>query len=329
MKLSVPHVLGPRRASALAVGLSLLLGASLAVSLNASPADARPARHAKPAPALVFGVAMPGVPDDLTGLATVTTELGQAPGSVVWYDAWSRNADFPTDGARRIAATGAVPEITWEPWDPALGTDQPAYALDRITAGDFDGYLTRWARQIRAYRQPVVVRFAHEMNGNWYPWSEQVNGNGPGDSVAAWRHVVQIFTANHAGNVIWKWSPNVPYEGSTDLASLYPGDRYVDQVALDGYNWSTLQPWSTWQSFAEIFAPGLAQLRALTARPVYIGETGCPEIGGDKAAWVSDMFATLRAHPEIRGLTWFDFDKETDWRLDSSAPTLAAFRAGL
>ncbi|MFC4785113.1 glycoside hydrolase family 26 protein [Nocardioides sp. MAHUQ-72] len=248
---------------------------------------------------------------------------------MTWYAAWATTPGFDATGAARIAATGAVPEVTWEPWDPAAGTTQPAYTLDRIASGALDGYVSRWARQIRSYGKPVVIRLAHEMNGNWYPWAEGVNGNGPGDFVAAWRHVVGVFKANRVGNVTWSWAPNVPYDGSTPLSRLYPGDAYVTRVGLDGYNWSTLQPWSTWQSFADVFGPGLAQLAALTSKPVYIAETASPEVGGDKAAWIADMWSTLAAHPEIRGVTWFDFDKETDWQIDSSDASLAAFARGM
>jgi beta-mannanase len=167
------------------------------------------------------------------------------------------------------------------------------------------------------------------MNGNWYPWAEGVNGNGPGDYVRAWKHVRAIFTRVGVPNARWVWAPNVPYAGSVPLASLYPGDAYVEQVGLDGYNWSTLQSWSWWQSFGEVFGPGLDELRALTSRPVVIAEVGCPEVGGDKAAWVTGMWSTLAAHPEVRGLTWFDFAKETDWRIESSPASVEAFRAGL
>ena len=276
-----------------------------------------------------FGVASPGAPSNLTSVAALTDSLGRAPASVTWYAAWSFRTDFPAADAARVAATGAVPEVTWEPWDPQAGIDQPAYALDRFTAGDHDAYVTAWASQIKAYRKPVVLRFAHEMNGTWYPWSEQANGNSPGDYIAAWRHVTAIFRAVGATNVTWKWSPNVPYYGSADLRRLYPGDAYVGSVALDGYNWSTLQPGSTWTSFWDVFGPGVTQVRALTRKPLYVGEVGCPEIGGDKAAWISDMFATLAAHPEIRGFTWFDYAKETDWRIASSDAALRAFRDGL
>lgn len=298
---------------------------------------AGPAQAAKPTrtttsttpPPRTFGVAIPGAPTDLSGLSQLTSELGAAPQQVTWYAAWSAGTDFPSAAAANIAATGATPEVTWEPWDPSAGVDQPAYSLDRITAGAYDSYLTRWATQIRSYGQPVVIRLAHEMNGNWYPWSEQVNGNGAGDYAAMWRHVVSLFRTDKATNVIWTWSPNVPYTGATALKSVYPGDSYVDRVALDGYNWSTLQTWSSWQSFADIFATGVSALHSLTTKPIYIGEVGCPEVGGDKAAWVTDMFAWLSQHPEVRGVTWFDYNKETDWRIDSSAASLAAFRAGL
>ena len=41
------------------------------------------------------------------------------------------------------------------------------------------------------------------------------------------------------------------------------------------------------------------------------------------------MWTTLAAHPGVRGITWFDYDKETDWRIDSSDTALAAFANGM
>ena len=277
----------------------------------------------------VFGVSMPDVPGAMQPLRDLTASLGRAPELVMWYAAWSDVPSFPATQAADVAATGATPVITWEPWNPAYGVDQPAYALDRITAGAFDSYVSTWARQIRSYGKPVVLRFAHEMNGSWYPWSAQANGNTAADYVAAWKHVRAVFAKQKVTNVTWLWSPNVPYAGSTPLADVYPGDASVDQVALDGYNWADLQPGSTWQSFWDVFDGGVAAVRALTTKPLFVGEVGCPEAGGDKAAWITDMFATLKAHPEIRGFTWFDHAKEADWRIDSSAASLDAFRTGL
>jgi hypothetical protein len=56
---------------------------------------------------------------------------------------------------------------------------------------------------------------------------------------------------------------------------------------------------------------------------------GCAEVGGDKAQWISDLFASIEARPRIHNFIWFDISKETDWRIDSSAAALSAFHTGL
>nr|WP_285320774.1 hypothetical protein [Pseudarthrobacter sp. lyk4-40-TYG-27] len=58
------------------------------------------------------------------------------------------------------------------------------------------------------------------MNSNWYPWSEQGNGNGPGDYVSACRHVHDVVASTGATNITWVWNPNVPNWGSTPLTDL-------------------------------------------------------------------------------------------------------------
>src|SRR5205807_106268 len=94
---------------------------------------------------------------------------------------------------RAVSRRGSVPEITWEPWDSWAGVRQPRYTLASIIAGRHDAYIRRSARALRAYGKPVLLRFAQEMNGTWYPWAERANGNRPGQFATAWRHVWRIF----------------------------------------------------------------------------------------------------------------------------------------
>jgi len=276
-----------------------------------------------------FGVTVAGFPADDSELRRLASGLQRRPDVVMWYDAWSSGTDFPADAAARVRRLGAVPEITWEPWDPAAGPDQQTYPLPGIAAGDQDEYLARWAGQVAGYGFPVRLRFAHEMNADTYPWSEVDGRNPRGSYVAAWRHVRDVFDDAGADNVTWVWSPNTPYDGTTPLEDLYPGDEQVEAVALDGYNWSTVRPDLGWQSFEETFGPGIGELAALTDRPLFIGEVASAEQGGDKAAWVRDMFDTMRSADEVCGFTWFDIAKETDWRIDSSPASHEAFRAEL
>lgn len=128
----------------------------------------------------------------------------------------------------------------------------------------------------------------------------------------------------------WIWSPNVPYYGSTDLAGLFPGAGYVDVVALDGYNWGTSAPWSGWVSPQDLFAPGIAQLRTLAPGvPILISETASSEAGGNKAAWNTELVSYLAAQPDVMGFVWFHLQKETDWRINSSATAASAFNSAL
>jgi hypothetical protein len=60
-----------------------------------------------------------------------------------------------------------------------------------------------------------------------------------------------------------------------------------------------------------------------------IAEVASTELGGDKAAWMTQGLLTdLPARfPRVHMVIWFDENKETDWRVDSSATSLASYRA--
>jgi hypothetical protein len=235
------------------------------------------------------------------------------------------NEPFPSQAAQQAADRDALLMISWEPQVPGAGQSQPRYALDRITEGAFDGYLRAFARAAAATRRPVLIRFAAEMNGDWQVWSTGANGNQPVDYADAYRHVVRVVRGAGARNIRWAFNPIVSYEGSQPLAQLYPGDAYVDWVALDGYNWGPLQPWG-WQPFADIFARGLAELRTVAARkPLAVAEIGCAP-GPGKAEWVAEALVRARA-AGARMVVWFEHDKETDWRLSAERDVASAARS--
>ena len=83
--------------------------------------------------------------------------------------------------------------MTLEPIIKNSTNGQPS--LDDITNGVYDAQLTAWAQAAAAQNMAFVLRFAQEMNGNWYTWSDGAMGNGAGDFVPAWRHVHTNRTA--------------------------------------------------------------------------------------------------------------------------------------
>jgi cellulose synthase (UDP-forming) len=247
-------------------------------------------------------------------------------GIVQWFADW-RHGSVDVAQLRAVAARGSTPQITWEPWDNARrDSNQPAYTLASIIRGRHDTYIRSWAHDLRQYGGPVLLRFAQEMNGVVYPWAEAKNGNRPGEYARAWRHVHDIFTAEGATNVSWVWCPVT----RAVVPAQYPGDRYVDVVALSGFNGGTALPWGGWRTFADAFNAPLQSLRRLAPdKPVQISEVSTAQAGGSKSLWIKQMFDYVQAHTWIRSVLWFDLPKQTDWRVATSPAAERAFADGV
>lgn len=262
-----------------------------------------------------------GAPEDAAALDSYAAAVGRNPDIVMDYS----NITDPLLTPREISnlqARGETPLVTWQLFKS--GWSGPTIPLAEIAAGNYDGYLRESAMLARSLPfNEVMIRFGHEMNGNWYGWSGD-----PSAYVSAWRHVVSVFRQEGATNVKWVWAPNVD-NGSYPFASYFPGDEWVDYVGLDGYNWGTAGIGvNKWQSLEEVFSSSYAQITRLSARPVIITETSSSEAGGDKASWITQGFLHTipEQFPRVRAVIWFDRAQEEDWRIASSSASLEAYR---
>jgi beta-mannanase len=268
------------------------------------------------------------------------------------YLSW--NKGFNPGMYNANARIGRISFITWEymQWQAGPMQGYEDLPLQAILDGRHDPYLLDWAEGVRDFDLPIFIRWGHEMNGDWYPWSGIFNGagtldgfgdpgkaDGPERFVAAYQYIHDLFESAGAENVLWVWCPNAPfsvmesvYSPWNTASAYYPGDEYVDWLCFDGYNWGTSafgQSFnSTWASFDEIFAESYRELQALNPdKPIIIGEFASTEDGGDKAAWITDAFESVKSdYPQIRALIWFHIAKETDWRINSSPEAFAAFQ---
>ena len=233
----------------------------------------------------------------------------------------------------QIRAHGAIPFFSWGSQSTPASLDQPDFQLSDVIAGTYDSYIRQFAEEARDWGHPFFLRFNWEMNGNWFAWMEGVNGNQPGESVAAWRHVHDIFTEVGATNATWVWCPNVDPTGDLrDLASLYPGDEYVDWTGLDGYNWGSTRG-DRWLSFDQLYRSTYDYITKTLApsKPLVIAEVGSSEHGGSKSAWIEDALDSVAtSYPRVRALLWFEkYDDGMDWPIETSSAATAAFAAGI
>jgi mannan endo-1,4-beta-mannosidase len=328
---------GPTRRSSQAIRRSAVVAVALLASAWTAAGGAAAADGKVTAPPRGFvywGVFTPGTPHLLGPLIAAEQRAGRRPAIALWYQAWAGRPAFPAAAAGRLARIGLVPMITWEPWRAprvagTLAVHQSRYRLSRIAAGAFDDYLRRYALAVRRYARPVMLRPFHEMDGDWYPWGGTVNGNRPAEFVAAWRHIHDVFTRVGADNVTWVWSVNagsVPNRSGNQPKDYWPGGRYVDWIGISGFNWGAARNFGGWMSFDRIYRSRIGVLLRYH-RPIALTEIAAPEVGGDKAAWITATFARLAHYPRVRAVIWYDKrdSKLEDWRIQSSAKARAAF----
>jgi hypothetical protein len=244
---------------------------------------------------------------------------------------------LPGDEVQSLIDRGYTPVITWEMMYqeyPRLHAVQPNF--DQLLSGKFDGYIDAFAAKVKSYSGAVVMRIFHEFEGDWYCWSLTNNGRDPGKYIAAFRHVVNRFRAEGAGNAKWMWCLNAepkPYLRYNNIMSCYPGDNYVDIVATDIYNHPDLGT-PDWKSFRYTMAESYYSLAKYFAhKPLYVCEVGCrerypgePSASQTKGGWLCQMNADLQAYfGKVEAVVFFSMQKEHDWRVQSSQPAHDAF----
>ncbi len=304
---------------------STAVGAPVALASAAPPSAPAVATPAANARKVALGVAM--IPWDATALDNFTASVdGHVPALwTIWNDWGGSNPAFPTALAQQVAARGATPMIWWQPVTTGNLNDS-TFTNQKIIDGNFDAYIRQWAQDAKAFGGLVVVRYAHEMECNWFPWGVGRNGNTAANYIAAWQHIWNIFRGpggEGATNVRFLWSPYVPN------AAVYPGAAYVDYVGFTALNWAGVhgQPW---YSMNRILSGLVTKARKFN-KPIIVAEMGSNPVGGSKAAWISAGYAAAYAnYPDIVALVYFNVDTspgQADWRLTTPADALTAYRA--
>jgi Glycosyl hydrolase family 26 len=262
-----------------------------------------------PAPASYLGVYEPGTPASYQPVTRFAAATGQQPNVLLYYSRWG--GGFPGSFAREALAHGAQLIVQINPTNISLAA---------IAAGRYNGYLRSYAAQLRAFGHPVIIGFAHEMNGDWYSWGA---GHVPaGTWVAAWRRVVTAIRADGATQVTWLWT--ISHNGDAPIQPYWPGASYVTWVGIDGY---FEKPSDT---YASVFGSAVATVRGFTGKPILLSEVGVGPATGRKPQDITALFTGLE-NQHLLGAVWFDVDQKgglrnQDWRLEGDEDALAAFR---
>lgn len=253
------------------------------------------------------GLAHEGTLGDFSVVESFARRSGALPNMVTIYQNFGD--PFVASEVRRSYEHGALAIVRWEPY---------TVRLSKIAAGDQDDFLTTYAASVRRVGLPMVMTFAHEMNGRWYPWGGQ--NSTPRDFIRSWLRIREIFHAAGATNVIWAWTPNV-ISGAPGvrLEDWYPGDRYVDWIGLDGY-FAADGP----RTYSALFGPTMQEVQRFSKRPFLIVETGV-ERSPTRLTSLKSLFQGVAADSRMLGFVYFNQPGSRDWLIDGDQAALLAF----
>jgi len=256
-------------------------------------------------------------------LQTEIDVFGARPGYILWYI--QMGEAFPLHVAEHNKSLGIATVINHDLKADGLLPEQNAQILKEIVRGKWDAYFRDFAKKARNLDTEVYYRFGYEMNGEWFPWSGE-----PKLFADAWRHTWKIFKKEKATNVKWVFSPSVVWGQKTfekDIRPYYPGEQFVDIVALDGYNFGDNHTkYHTWESFYHVYAGSVAGLMSFD-KPMWIAEIGCPS-DPRRQKWLRDFLDFFDNNNCFAVFFWFNENKEGEpnFRIDADDASLYTFR---
>ena len=224
---------------------------------------------------------------------------------------WRQNYSY---SLQRVRGLGAASLIKFSTQDYAYDQTHKMAGLKDIAAGTWDEYFAEAAHTVRDFKYPVFISIDHEMNGNWYPYSQAYPGSTTtaADFREAWKHIVDIFRREGADNAAFVWSPNVPDVGEIPYTDYYPGDKYVDWVGISFYSGNNMN------AMDEIYQ------QLAPRKPFFITEWATAteknkynHVFPGEVEWVRQFFASLeKRYSRVKAISWFNWENgDGDYRL--------------
>jgi hypothetical protein len=235
---------------------------------------------------------------------------------------WGNENELPLDLASEAKKNNQTLVIFWESKDYNNSSNNDSrFSYDAILRGDWDTYIRDFGEQIRATAVPIILIPFEEVNGDWSPWSLSFNDNTAEKHRQAYQKIAQMYAEIPLLQMGWAVNNDShPESEENSIGNLYPGSTAVDIVGVDGFNFDD----GEWLVPSEIFDSAMQTLKVL-GKPIIIFSTASAQ-GSRKAEWIGQLGSYLRSNPELKGVIWFNENKEKDWRVWSDQNSLSAFK---
>lgn len=226
--------------------------------------------------------------------------------------------------------TDWILEQAWSAQATPVANVEVAISASDMAAGGYDGAIRQWALRVKGWLdrgegRSLLIAPLQEMNGNWVAY-----GLDPAGFQATFRKFVEIFRSEGIDEtkVRWVFAPNAWSVGPFAMSEYYPGDDVVDFVGISVYNFGGAV--GVWTGLAESGLGALDMIRGFApTKPYLLTQVGSSTSGGDRDAWLRDLFAVTAADANVVGLIYFNFNKETDWKVWDGANVAPGWLDGM
>lgn len=259
---------------------------------------------------------------------SVWSQWGSRGNSPATCTAGKGSCYFPAETLQMLHDRGIQGMVWWEPIDPGDPLNGK-YARHKQTykLHNNDDYIEEWAQQARLFGQAngtrIVLRFAHEANGTWFPWTVGVKDNTAKTFKKYWRYVYNKFKAEGAlPYVDFLWSvTNKSCNGCNPYAKIFPGNAYIDYAGITAFNWGKQRKW---KSMKAVLQKPMSQLWAVTHKPVIVAELASHFLPKkkSKATWIKNGYVKAYNNwGRIKAIMYLNSDQpkhqwgHPDWRL--------------
>lgn len=234
------------------------------------------------------------------GRSDVRDAVGEYPAIMNWdFGGIEKGDSANLDGvpfefmrAQAIAqnARGGINSFSWHPyspvaressWETSDTTIVSKMMNDPEVRKRFDGDLQRIAdffnslRDEKGNKIPVIFRPWHEHTGNWFWWGE---ANCTKEQYKfLWEETRRVFDRAGVDNVLWTYSPDRVADIDKYL-ERYPGDRYVDIMGADIYNFDGKKGIPTYRERVDNTLSAVIEAARKHGKIPAFSETGCESL---------------------------------------------------
>lgn len=225
---------------------------------------------------------------------------------------------------------GGIVTLSWHPdnpvtgksaWDPS-GKVLKNYFEGGVAKQKLDSWLGKVASFINSLKTtkgvkiPVIFRPWHEMNGGWFWWGKNSRTVDEYKQFYVLTH--DYLTKAGCNNIVWAWSPNLGNEKSVgELLSHYPGDKYVDIIGVDIYEFDNDD--KAYQKNLTTTLNVLTEAAKQTGKIAALSETGCRGIQ-QKTKWFTETLWPVLKNYQLSYVLF--------WRNDYKKPEMEAYLPG-